>query len=123
MKRNELEYELDAAGEEQLSAARSQGTIVKCIVIRCLQSKNVFAHCVPCKGADEEGYVADLVVKNLIWLGYTELIVKGDNEPALQALVQRAFSTFSESTLRLRRYLMNNHQRTTHRPMAESRSG
>ena len=87
-KRDELEYELDATGEEQLLAARTQGTIVKCIVVGCLQSKNIFAHCVPCKGVDEEGYVADLVVKDVLWLGHSELIVKGDNEPALQALIQ-----------------------------------
>jgi len=90
MKRNELEYELNDDGEEQISIARAEGSIVKCIAIRCFNSKNVFAHCVPCKGADEEGYVADLVVKNVLWLGHTELLVKGDNEPALQALVQRA---------------------------------
>ena len=57
---------------------------------RCLQSKNIFAHCVPCKGADEEGYVADLIVKDVLGLGRPELIVKGDNEPALQALIQRS---------------------------------
>ena len=90
MKREELEYELDDAGEEQLSAARAEGNIIKCIAIRCFNSKNVFAHCVPCKGGDEEGYVADLVVKDILWLGHSELVVRGDNEPALQALVQRA---------------------------------
>jgi len=90
MKRDELEYGLDAAGEEQLSAARTQGSIVKCIAARCFNSKNVFAHCVPCKGADEEGYVADLIVKDITWLGHSQLIVRGDNEPALQTLIQRA---------------------------------
>ena len=74
----------------QLSAARAEGNIITCIAIRCFNSKNVFAHWVPCKGADEEGYVADLVVKDILWLGHSELIVRGDNEPALQALVQRA---------------------------------
>ena len=90
MEGDEPEYGFDAAGEEQLGAARSEGTIFKCIVTRCLTSKNVFTHVVPCKGADEEGYVADLVVKDVLWLGHSELIVKGDNEPALQALMQRA---------------------------------
>ena len=98
VKRDELEYALDAAGEEQLFAARAQGSIVKCIVARCFNSKNVFAHCVPCKGADEEGYVADLVVKDITWLGHSELIVKGDNEPALQALIQRALEVLRIST-------------------------
>jgi hypothetical protein len=97
-KREGLEYELDAAGEEQLMAARTQGSTVKCIVVRCLQSKNIVAHCVPCKGADEEGYVADLVVKNTLWLGHSELIVRGGNEPALQALVQRALEVLRINT-------------------------
>ncbi len=63
---------------------------MKCIVVRCLQVKDIFAHCVPRTGADEEGYVADLAVKDILWLGHSELIVKGDNEPALQALIQRS---------------------------------
>ena len=98
MKRDELEYGLDTAGEEQLSAARAQGNIVKCIVIRCFDSKNIFAHCVPCKGVDEEGYVADLVVRDILWLGHSELIVKGDNEPALQALIQRSLEVLRVNT-------------------------
>ena len=97
-KREELEYELDAAGEEQLMAARTQGSIVKCIIVRCMQSKHIFAHCVPCKGGDEEGYVADLVVGDILWLGHSELIVKGDNEPALQALVQRTLEVLRINT-------------------------
>jgi hypothetical protein len=44
---------------------------------------------VPRKGADEEDFVADLVVKAISWMGHTELILKGDNEPALQALISR----------------------------------
>ena len=81
-----------------MDTARAQGSIVKCITVRCLHSKDVFAHCVPRKGADEEGYVADLVVKDVLWLGHAELIVKGDNEPALQALIQRALEVLRINT-------------------------
>ena len=98
VKRDELEYGPDTAGEEQLSFARAQGNIVKCIVIRCFDSKTVFAHCVPCRGVDEEGYVADLVVKDILWLGHSELIIKGDNEPALQALIQRSLEVLRANT-------------------------
>ena len=63
-----------------------------------MNSKNVFAHCVPRKGADDEGYVADLVVKYILWLGHVELIVKGDNELALQTLIQRALEVLRINT-------------------------
>ncbi len=90
MKRGGLGHELDDDGEQQLPAQRAEGNIIKCIAIGCFNSKDVVAHCVHCKGADEEGYVADLVVKDILWLGHSELIVKGDNEPALQALIERS---------------------------------
>ena len=63
VERDEPEYGLGAAGEEQVSAARAQGNLVKCIVIRCFDSKNVFAHCVPCRVVDEEGYAAASLLK------------------------------------------------------------
>ena len=59
-------------------------------MIRCAATRCLFAHVVPRKGADEEDFAAGLVVKAVGWLGHTELILKGDNEPALQALVSRS---------------------------------
>ena len=44
----------------------------------------------PYKGDAEDGYVTDLMVKALKWFGYTRLIVKSDNEPALNRLVKSA---------------------------------
>lgn len=44
---------------------------------------------VPCKGADEEDYVANLAVEDIKWLGHAEIIVNGDNGPALQTLIAR----------------------------------
>ena len=43
----------------------------------------------PCKGVDEDDYVATIVIKDLEWLGHTAMILKADNERALQALVSR----------------------------------
>ena len=42
------------------------------------------AHVVPCKGVDEDEYVMNTVVNDLAWLVYTAMIIKGDNERALQ---------------------------------------
>jgi len=64
-KRSELDQAEDADGELQLTAAREEGSIIKCIVVRCHQSKNTFAHVVPCKGADEDGYVVNLLVADI----------------------------------------------------------
>ena len=86
-KKEELELTEDALRE-----ARSKGDIVKCLLARCLASKAVFAHVIPCKGADEDGIVAELAVRDLEWLGHTRVILKADNEPALQALVHRALT-------------------------------
>jgi len=83
--------ELIAEGEteESIESGRERGEMLKCLVIRCLKDKFINAHVVPCKGADEEQYVVNLVTVDIEWLGYVKVIVKADNEPALQALVTR----------------------------------
>ena len=62
----------------------------KCLAVRCLKLNAIFGHVVPCKGADEEGLVTDMIIRDVEWLGHTRLILKADNEPALQALVKAA---------------------------------
>ncbi len=91
-KRNELEYDESEEGEVQLKEARAKGEILKCLSIRCFEAKDIWAHCVPVKGADEEDYSAGFVSAAVMWLGHLEVILKGDNEPALQALVERTLT-------------------------------
>ena len=74
--------------DSAVEAARTAGKIVKCILVRDFQSKSTFAHVVPCKGLDEEKYVAKLVADDIVWLGYGELAVKADNEASLNALIR-----------------------------------
>ena len=76
--------------DEALQEARAKGEIVKCLAVRCLKYKAVFAHVVPCKGADENGIVADMVLRDVEWLGHTRFILRADREPAIQALVKAA---------------------------------
>ena len=89
VKRDELEYPADTAGEEALEAARSSGDIVKCLIIRCFRNKVIFGHVVPKKGLDEQGVACDHVLAALEWLGYSRVIIKSDNEPAIRALAAR----------------------------------
>ena len=87
--RDELDFAKDEADDAALEAARASGNLIKCLVVRCATTKCLFRHVIPCTGADEEDFVANLVADDIIWLGHAELIIKGDNEPALQALTAR----------------------------------
>ena len=42
------------SGEDGIAKARAKGEVLKCLLVRCLQSKNVFAHVNPQKGDDED---------------------------------------------------------------------
>ena len=87
---HERGYEAGPNGDEKVAEARRNGTLVKCLMVKCLKSKAIWAHVVPVKGHDEDGYAADLVTKDVAWLGHTKIIIKTDNEPALGRLVRAA---------------------------------
>ena len=87
--RRELEFATTAEGEEQLEAARKSGDVTKYLLVRCFQSKTVFAFLVPQKGLDEQNIACDHALGAMQWLGHTRIILKSDNEPAAQALVKR----------------------------------
>ena len=57
-------------------------------------AKNVFAHAVPHKGTQHEGFhfAVQAVAANIESLGYQRIIVKGDQEPSLQAFLRRVRS-------------------------------
>ena len=88
-KQNELGYDYTVEGAAKREQARRDGKIIKCVIVRCWATKNVFAHCIPCKGADEEAYTAKLVASDMAWLGHAKMIIKADNESALQAMVNQ----------------------------------
>ena len=89
-KRQDLKFEMNPEGDSQLEEARSSGEITKGILVRCYESKVLFAHIVPCKGLDEDRYCVDLVVSDVAWLGHTKLLLKSDNENPLVALIEQA---------------------------------
>lgn len=61
---------------------------LKVIVIYDYRSKSLFAHCVPKKGPDEEGYSVECFVHGIMWLGCARVIVRSDNELAIVRLVK-----------------------------------
>ncbi len=88
-KREELEQPMTPEGDAEVTELRKKGKMVKCVLVRCFLTKALFAHVVPYKGPGEDDFVADLLVKDVAWLGHTRLTLKADGEPALQALVRR----------------------------------
>ena len=90
--RKELMSDPVFTAEEAIDDARQNGQVVKCILVRDHTSKAIFAHVVPCKGPDEEGYVADLIPDDASWLGYKNMILKTDNGLALVSLVKEVIA-------------------------------
>ncbi len=88
-KREELEQPMTPEGEAEVNELRKKGKLIKCVLVRCFLTKALFAHIVPYKGPGEDDFVADILVKDIAWLGHTRLALKADGEPALQALVRR----------------------------------
>ena len=88
-RRDELTHAQDNEGDAELETSRAKGDIVKCIVVRCSLTKAVFGHVVPQKGVDEDNYVAGVVTDDIAWLGHTKVMLKSDNEHAMQSLVRR----------------------------------
>ncbi len=88
-RREELDFPAGQAGDAALEEARAKGDVVKCLLLRCFLTKTIFAHVVPQKGLDEANVVCDFVLGCLQWLGHTRIILKSDNEPAVEAVVKR----------------------------------
>ncbi len=109
-RRDELEYPLDANGDNQLNEARKRGDLVKCLIVRCYATKCVFAHVIPFKGRDEDPYIVDLVCTDVAWLGHVKLILKGDNEKALASLITRALKSLKCNVENLENVMPENSQ-------------
>ena len=63
--------------EGELESKRSDGSVLKCILLRDWDNKAIWAHMVPQKGADEEAYTARLIASSDVqWLGYSRITFK-----------------------------------------------
>ena len=70
-------------GAVQLTEARTKGDIISCLIIRCFETTNLWSHCIPARGTDEEDYSAGLVSAAFLWLGHLGVMLTGDNELVL----------------------------------------
>ena len=62
------------------------------LVAHCGSSKSMFAHAVPRKGADPDGYIVEQLMLDIIWLGHARVVIRSDNEPALLQVVEKVIT-------------------------------
>ena len=61
--------------------------ILKILVLKDAFSKYIGAYVVPVKGVGEDRYAAEKLRRDVLWFGYSRVIVKTDNEPAIKAVL------------------------------------
>ena len=52
----------------------------------------MFAHAVPQNGIDDKRFAVDCIVEDVLWLGYTKVLVRSDNEPAIVKLLKESLA-------------------------------
>merc|ERR1712127_212290 len=62
------------------------------LVAHCGSTKSMFAHAVPRKGADADGYIVEQLMLDILWLGHARVVVRSDNEPALLQVIDRVMA-------------------------------
>ncbi len=98
---------------------KEEDVLVKILVVKDSMSKWSGAHVVSCKGICEDRYAAEKLKADVAWLGYTQVILRSDNEPAIVALLKEALRSLRVDGLE--RVAEAHPQPTTRRAAAASR--
>ena len=64
--------------------------LLKILVVKDSMSRTVCAHAVPCKGVGSDRYAVEKLKRDILWLGYSRVTLRSDNEPAILALMTEA---------------------------------
>ena len=64
--------------------------LLKILVVKDSLSRTICAHTVPCKGVGSDGYAVEKLKRDILWLGYSRVTLKSDNERAIVALMREA---------------------------------
>ena len=68
--------------------ADTESGSITVLIVRDNPKKALLAHVAPANDVDEEGFAAKAIVDDVVWLGYTKLVLKTDNGPAIFKLLQ-----------------------------------
>ena len=94
-----MERICDRAGRDSKGSNAGKVAMVKVLVVRDSNTKSVFAHVVPRKGVSEDAYAVDMLVADVMWLGYSRVILKSDNEPSIKTLLGVALRALKVSEI------------------------
>ena len=67
------------------------------IIVKCAATRCMFAHAVPQKGVDPDGFVVDRLKDDIVWLGHANVVIRSDNEPALVRVVEKVAKLLKQS--------------------------
>ena len=81
---------------EELPQSEREGAI-RIIVAKCVRTQCLFAHAVPQKGVDPDGYVITQLKDDILWLGHSQVVLRSDNEPALVRVVEKVANALKNS--------------------------
>ena len=62
------------------------------LVLYCSAAMGIFAHVVPKKGRDPQGYIVEMIRGDVLFLGRPKVMIRNDNEPALLQVVDMALA-------------------------------
>ena len=80
----------NAFTREEWELEKSDEPFLKVLVVCDSKSKAVFAHGVPAKGLDDKGFIVRCVADDVAWMGYSRVVLKCDNEPAIVAVLKES---------------------------------
>ena len=81
---------------DELPQGERDGAI-RVIVAKCSKTQALFAHVVPQKGVDPDGYVVEQLRQDVLWLGHSRVVIRSDNEPALLRVVEKTVAALRRS--------------------------
>ena len=78
---------MDSEGKKCENSQDLEKVVATVLVAHDSMSGCDFAHIVPQKGVDNDQYSVGVLVEDIKWLGFTRIILKSDNEPAIVKLL------------------------------------
>ena len=72
---------------------------LKLLIVKDSLSRAGVAHAVPKKGVDDKRFAVDIIVEDILWLGYAKVILKSDNEPAIMKSLKETLAALKVSGL------------------------
>ena len=75
------------------SPSEGDEVLLKILVATVSSGKAMFAHTVDAKGPGEDRYAVQRLAEDICWLGYTRVLLRSDNEPAILKLLEESLKS------------------------------